>query len=65
MEQVQLKKFLNERNISAYRLAKECNIALSDMYQALNGKKKMFPRWRRSIAEYLGASEKELFEGGE
>lgn len=64
MEQVVLKRVLKERNITAYRLALECKIALPDIYQALNGKKTMFPRWKKSIAEYLKMSEEELFERG-
>lgn len=62
MEQVKLKRVLRERNISAYRLAKECHIATCDIYQALNGKKPMFPRWKKSIANYLHIDEEQLFE---
>lgn len=61
MEQVVLKKVLKERGITAYRLALDCRIALPDMYQALNGKKAMFPRWKKSIANYLHMSEEDLF----
>lgn len=64
MEQIILKNVLKERNITPYRLAIECNIALPDMYQALNGKKTMFPRWKKSIAEYLRMDEKDLFGKG-
>lgn len=65
MEQMILKKILKERDISAYRLAKECHIAPCDIYQALNGKKPMFPRWRKSISNFLQMDEKQLFERGE
>lgn len=60
-----LKRILRERNISAYRLAKECHIAACDIYQALNGKKPMFPRWKKSISSYLHIDEKLLFERGD
>ena len=63
MEQKKLKKIMQERGITAYRLAIDCKIALSDIYPAINGKKTMFPRWRKSIAEYLKMEEKEIFEG--
>ena len=53
---------LKERNITPYRLAKDCGIASSDIYQALSGKKPMFPKWKRAIAEYLNMDEHQLFE---
>lgn len=65
MEQKKLKQIMQEREISAYRLAIDCKIALSDIYQAISGKKPMFPRWRKSIAAYLEMEEKDLFEGVE
>jgi len=64
MEQIILKRILKERNITPYRLARDCKIALPDIYQALNGKKQMFPRWKKSIAEYLQMPEDALFERG-
>lgn len=53
---------LQERNISRNRLARECNITPSDLYSALKGEKRMFPRWRKSISEYLDVDETILFE---
>lgn len=63
MEQKKLKVVLHNKGITAYKLAKECNIALPDMYSAINGKKVMFPRWKKSISDYLNMPEAELFEG--
>lgn len=65
MEQVKLKEVLKERNISAYKLAIECHIATPDMYQAINGKKTMFPKWKRAISEYLKLADDFWDEKGE
>lgn len=46
---------------SINRLAKAINVAPGDLYQAFNGKRPMFPKWRRLIAEALGEAEAELF----
>ena len=62
MKQKTLKSILEERKITPYRLAKDCGIATSDIYQALSGKKPMFPKWRKVIAEYLKMDECQLFE---
>lgn len=57
-----LKNTLKSKDISAYRLANECGIATCDIYQAINGKKPMFPKWKKAIAKYLEMPEAELFE---
>lgn len=62
MEEKKLKQILKEKKISAYRLAIECHIATPDMYMALNGKKPMFPKWKKAIASYLNMDEHQLFE---
>lgn len=62
MEEKKLKRILKEKGITAYRLAMECHIATPDMYMAINGKKPMFPKWRKAISEYLNVPEQELFE---
>ena len=62
MEQKKLKSILKNKNLSAYRLAIECRIATPDMYMALNGKKPMFPKWKKAIASYLNMKEEDLFE---
>lgn len=63
-----LKKTLSEQGISVYRLAKQSNIAQSDLYTALKGKKIMYPKWKARIAAALNVDEKDLFneeaEGG-
>jgi lambda repressor-like predicted transcriptional regulator len=62
MKQEKLRLILREKGISVNKLALECKITSPDMYSALNGKKPMFPKWRKAISEYLGMTEDELFE---
>ena len=52
-EQRKLKEILKQRGISAYRLAIDCHIATTNIYNCLNGKQYMYPKWRKTIAEYL------------
>lgn len=61
MKYEKLMMILHDRNITPYRLAKDCHISISDIYQALNGKKPMFPKWRKAISEYLNVTEDLLF----
>ncbi len=56
-----LLKELKARNISKLKLAQAAGIASSDLYNALNGKKTMFPSWKKRIAEALGKAEEDLF----
>lgn len=63
MKQEKLKAILEEMNISVYRLAKECKINVSDLYSGVNGRKVIYPKWRKAISEYLNMSEADLFEG--
>lgn len=61
-EQKKLRKILNERGITPYRLGKDCKIGTCHIYNILNGDCKIFPRWRKSISEYLGLPEEDIFE---
>lgn len=56
-----LKSEMEKRGIKGYTLAKLSDIAPSDLYGALNGKKPMFPNWKKRIAEALKVDESELF----
>ena len=61
MKYKNLMTVLHDRSITPYRLAKDCHISTSDIYQVLSGKKPMFPKWRRAISEYLNVNENALF----
>lgn len=56
-----LNKILREKSISVNQLSFKAQISSPDLYQALSGKRPMFPAWRRRIAEALEVSEAELF----
>lgn len=57
-----LRKILNEKGITPYKLAKCVGMAPPDMYACLNGHKSFFPKWRRNIANYLEMPEYEIFQ---
>lgn len=57
-----LKTALEEKRISIYRLATMARIASPDLYNALSGKKPMYPNWRKRISEALEIPEEDLFE---
>ena len=59
-----LKTLLYERHITRNRLAKLSDITPSDLYTALDGKKPMYPNWKKRISEALDVPEEELFEEG-
>lgn len=58
-----IKTFLQESNITAYRLAKECKIPISDIYQVLKRKKPLFPKWQKSIEKYIEKNSEVQKEG--
>jgi predicted transcriptional regulator len=43
------------------KVAIMANIPQNDFYQATNGKKSFFPKWRKAVSSVLGMSEEELF----
>lgn len=57
-----LKAEMQKRGISKYKLAHMSKIAEADFYSMLNGRKVMFPNWRKRIAEALEMSADELFD---
>ena len=61
MKQTKLKNLLQDKGVSPHRLAMECKIAPSTMYSILNGKICAYPRYRKSISEYLGLPEEDIF----
>lgn len=58
-----LLKVLNERGISKLQLALKCQISPSDLYNAINGNRPFYPKWRKKISEYLEVDEQTLFVG--
>ncbi len=56
-----LEQVLHDRGLSKCALAMKCGIAPSALYNALNGKTVMWPKYKKSISDFLGMSEEELF----
>lgn len=54
-------KTIEEKNISKAQLSRRADIAQSDFYMMLLGKRPAFPGWRKRIAEVLEMEEKTLF----
>ena len=57
-----LKEEMAKQGISGSRLAMEAYITPSDFYNAINGRKPFYPKWRSRVADVLGVPESELFE---
>lgn len=60
-EQTKLKAILKEKGISAYKLSVDCSIATTNIYNSLNGKQYIYPKWRKAISEYLNMPEEDIF----
>ena len=58
---MQLLQILKDRDMSRLQLARQSNIAPSDLYLAINGKKPFYPKWRQRVAECLQMNENEIF----
>ena len=56
-------KILKEKGISKLQLALKCQITPSDLYNAMNGNKPFYPKWKKKIARYLEIDEHLIFEG--
>lgn len=56
-----LKKEIEKRGLPKCALAMKCGINPSALYNALNGKTAMWPKYKKSISDFLGMSEEELF----
>ena len=57
-----LKSIIKEKGITTNKLASMSNIASQDLYSAFHGKKRIYPNWKKRIAEALGMPEAEIFE---
>ncbi len=56
-----LKSVMKEKHITGYKLSQLTGIAISDVYCALRGDKKMYNGWKQRIADALEMSVDELF----
>jgi predicted transcriptional regulator len=68
MDKVKIEEILKQQKLSKMQAALLSNISPADFYQALNGKKPFFPKWRKKLAKTLKVTEEELFpeyQGGE
>ena len=52
---------MSERGISIRQCAKDIGIGRPDLSSALNGRKPMYPKYRRLLSAYLGIDEEVLF----
>lgn len=59
-----LREVIAEKGITTNKLARMTNIASQDLYNAYSGKKRIYPNWKKRIAEALDVPEEELFEEG-
>lgn len=59
-----LKEVITEKGITTNKLAHISNIASQDLYNAFNGKKRIYPNWKKRISQALEIPEEELFEEG-
>ena len=58
---MKLLDILKEKKMTRHRLAKLTDIAPGDLYCAIDGKKPLYPGYRRRIAEVLAMKESEVF----
>lgn len=56
-----IKQACQERGVNITAMLREANIQTGDFYQAMNGKRSMFPAWKKRIAQCLRYQESELF----
>lgn len=56
-----LKDELRERNLSIRGCARACDIDCCNLTNCLNGKKPMYPKYKRLISKQLGIDEAVLF----
>lgn len=58
-----LLEILETKGISKLQLACKCGMATTDLYSAINGNKPFYPKWRKSISDFLGVDEELIFDG--
>lgn len=52
---------MKEKGISKMQCAIQMGISPSDLYNALNGVKPLYPKYRKKLSEVLNTPESELF----
>lgn len=60
-----IEEILKEQKLTKMKVAMLAGIPPSDFYQALNGKKPFFPKWRKQLANALCVPEEKLFPEAE
>lgn len=58
-----LLEILETKGISKLQLACKCGMATTDLYSAINGNKPFYPKWRKSISNFLEVDEELIFDG--
>lgn len=61
MNKTLIEQVLKERNMSKMQWSMKAGVSHSDFYQAWNGKKSFFPKWKKALSTTLGIDEKALF----
>jgi hypothetical protein len=61
MNKVEIEEILKLHHLTKLQAALLSNISPADFYQALNGKKPFFPKWRKQFAKTLMMNEEKLF----
>ena len=56
-----LKEIMKEQGVSENKLSFMSRIAASDLHCAMNGKKPLYPNWKKRIAEALDTDIDSLF----
>lgn len=62
MKFTKLEEVLKERGISKRQLAKSIGIHCESLYPSLNGKRHLYPKYKRKISEFLDMPSAELFK---
>lgn len=57
-------KAIEEKGLTKHKVAYLMGINPADLYHALNGKKPMYPKYRKKLSEVLCVPEDELFVDG-
>lgn len=60
-----LREIITKKGITTNKLARITNIASQDLYNAYKGRKRIYPNWKKRIAEALEMPEEIIFEEGE
>lgn len=58
---LKVNSIIKEKGYTKAKVAVMANIGQNDFYQATNGKKSFFPKWRKAVSKVLDVPEEELF----